>query len=245
MATTTKNLPSEGAAPRHRVAAANASLLREAVFGINDGLVATVGLVSGEVLSGQIRSSILIAVLSAVGAATVSMAIGSYLASTSQNDFARRQVHEQKLRIRRDPARERALVDQILGEMGVGDTIRRAVATRITEDRRRWLRFMVRERLGLHENRAEHPVKNAFTMAAGVVLGSTPPVLPFLLPISETGARNAAWVVSLMAAYALGAAKGRLTHTAVWLSGLQFMLLAGASSAVGAGIGLLLGHGLG
>jgi len=245
MATSTKHAPRGRPEPRPRGASVSASVLREAVFGINDGLVATVGLVSGEVLSGQARPSILIAALSAVGAATVSMAIGSYLASTSQNDFTRRQVHEQKLRIRRDPARERAVVDQILDEMGVGESIRRAVSVRITEDRRRWLRFMVRERLGLHESRTEHPVKNAFTMAAGVVLGSIPPVLPFLLPVSEVSARNAAWVLSLMAAYALGTAKGRLTHTRAWLSGLQFMLLAGVSSAVGAGIGLLLGHGIG
>jgi VIT1/CCC1 family predicted Fe2+/Mn2+ transporter len=216
--------------------------LREAVFGINDGLVATVGLVSGEVLSGQPRSSVLIAALSAVGAATVSMGIGSYLASSSQNDFARRQVHEQKLRIRRDPAHERAAVNDILEEMGVVESVRRAVMVRITDDRRRWLRFLVRERLGLHESRTEHPVKNAFTMAGGVILGTVPPVLPFLLPLSELSARNAAWILSLLAAFGLGAVKGRLTHTGLWLSGLQFMLLAGASSAVGAGIGILLGH---
>jgi len=218
------------------------SVVREAVFGINDGLVATVGLVSGEVLSGQPRASVLIAALSAVGANMVSMAIGSYLASLSQNDLFKKEIRDQRIRIQRQPSTERRAVEAVLGEMGVSGPLKPRLAAVITDDQRRWLRFMVRERLGLHENRREKPTANATVMAIGVLLGSTPPVLPFLLPMSVTAARNAAWILSLAAAGALGGAKGRLTGGRAWLSALQFMLLAGASAMVGAGIGFALGH---
>lgn len=245
MVTTTRGHRFGGRQPGRRFAVHPGSLLREAVFGINDGLVATVGLVSGEVLSGQPRASVLIAALSAVGAATVSMAIGSYLASSAQNDLVKKQIHEQHIRIRRQPRQERAVVDALLDEMGVARGLRRAMSETITGDRGRWLRFLVRQRLGWHEDRTERPVANAVIMAIGVVLGSIPPTLPFLLPLTEPVARNLAWSLSLAAAFALGAVKGKTTASPVWRSGLQFMLLAGASSTVGASIGLALGHRVG
>jgi VIT1/CCC1 family predicted Fe2+/Mn2+ transporter len=239
MATTTHGDASgRDAVPAH---AQRTALLREAVFGINDGLVATVGLVSGEALSHQPHGAILVAALSATGAATVSMAIGSYLASRSERDMQHKLIRDQAASIRRSPSGQEALVRRLLTDLGVGRETVAAVAREITGDRRRWLRFLVRERLGLHEGRRENPIHNAAIMAVAVVLGSLAPILPFLLPLGITAARNLAWGLSLAAAFGLGLGKAAVTDSPRWGTGLQFMLLVSASAAVGAGIGLALG----
>jgi VIT1/CCC1 family predicted Fe2+/Mn2+ transporter len=238
MATTTKD---GGGASRAGVRARQTSLIREAIFGLNDGLVATVGLVSGEVLSHQSHGAVLVAALSATGAATVSMAIGSYLASASEIDLHRKLIADQAREIHQDPSAEAKEVRDLLRELGVGEERVRPVSLDITRDRGRWLRFMIREQLGLHEAGRENPVHNAFTMAGAVVVGSLPPVVPFLLPLGSLTARNLAWGLSLVAAFSLGFAKGTVTQSAPWRSGLQFAVLASASAIVGAGIGLLLG----
>jgi VIT1/CCC1 family predicted Fe2+/Mn2+ transporter len=230
------------AAHRQRISPKRASLLRESIFGINDGLVATVGLVSGEVLSHQSHGSVLIAALSAMGAATVSMGIGSFLASSTQNDFLRQQIVQQDESIGAAPGQARRHVVRLLGDIGLSHETTKRAETEITASRRRWLRFLVRERLGVHEDQMEQPVTNALIMAAAVVVGSLPPVVPFLLPLSITAARNLAWAASLTAAYAIGYGKGVMTHQPRWASGAQFLLLAGASAAVGAAIGLGLAH---
>lgn len=216
-------------------------LIREGIFGLNDGLVATIGLVSGEALSHQAHLSILVAGLSAVGANMVSMAVGSYLATSSENDFMNKEIKEQERAIRRHPHRERHHVARLLGEIGIPRHTVRESTARIVETRPRWLKFMARENLGIHQNRAETPLKNSLVMGVAVVAGSTPPIVPYLLPLALTTARDVSWAVSLVAALSLGAIKGRLTHTSLVKSSVSFGVLVSLSALVGALIGIGLG----
>lgn len=212
--------------------------MREGIFGLNDGLVATIGLVSGEALSHQSHVSILIAGLSAVGANMVSMAVGSYLATSSENDFMKKEIADQERAIRRHPHRERHHVARLLGEIGLPNHAVRSVTTRIIETRPRWLKFMARENLGIHPDRTETPLKNSVVMGLAVVMGSTPPVLPYLLPLSLSTARDISWGVSFAAALALGAVKGVLTRTSLVKSCVSFGVLVSLSAMIGALIGL-------
>ncbi len=216
-------------------------LIREGIFGLNDGLVATIGLVSGEALSHQTHAAILIAGLSAVGAAMVSMAVGSYLATSSENDFMHKEIQDQAQAIERHPHRERHHVKRLLSEIGVPDDTRSDVLHSIVASRPRWLKFMVRENLGIHQNRAEAPFKNSLVMGVSVLVGSTPPILPYLLPLSITSARNISWGLSIAAALALGTIKGMMTRTSVLKSALSFGVLVSLSALVGALIGMGLG----
>ena len=166
-----------------RASKSRGAIIREGIFGINDGLVATVGLVSGEALSGQTHGAILIAALSAVGAAIVSMSVGSYLATTSQNDFMRHQIRQQALDLEQHPGRERGEAGGLLEDIGVPAQSVTVVLDNIVRSRPRWLKFMVREDLGIHEQHLEPPLKNALTMGIAVTIGSIPAVVPYLLPL--------------------------------------------------------------
>lgn len=220
---------------------ADAGIIREAIFGINDGLVATVGLVSGESLSHQPHSSIVIAGLSAVGAAMVSMAVGSYVATSSQNDFTRKQMADEESEITDHPDQEKREVRRLLRQIGVPRKELPAVARNVVASRPRWLRFMLREELGIHEDKMEPPVRNAIVMGIAVLIGSAPPMLPYLFSLSVLGARYWSWGLSLATALVIGATKGRLTGSSLIRSALSFAVLAGLSAAVGAMIGLGLG----
>lgn len=216
-------------------------LIREGIFGLNDGLVATIGLVSGEALSHQSHASIVIAGLSAVGAAMVSMAVGSYLATLSENDFMKKEVSDQERAIRLYPHRERHHVARLLDEIGIPKAQVPDVAEVIVESRPRWLKFMARENLGIHQNRQETPLRNSLTMGAAVLIGSAPPVIPYLVSSDLTAARDVSWALSIGAALALGAFKGVMTRTSIVKSALAFGILVTLSAAVGAVIGVVLG----
>lgn len=216
-------------------------LIREGIFGLNDGLVATIGLVSGEALSHQPHSAVIIAGLSSVGAAMVSMAVGSFLATSSENDFMNKEIADQRAAIKQHPHRERHHVARLLDEIGIPPHHVSKTSQHIVESRFRWLKFMVRENLGIHQNRQETPAKNALVMGVAVLVGSTPPVVPYLLPLSLSGARNLSWALSVLAALALGTVKGVLTRTSLVKSALSFGVLVSLSALVGALIGVGLG----
>ncbi|PSR21790.1 MAG: iron transporter [Sulfobacillus acidophilus] len=216
-------------------------IVREGIFGLNDGLVATIGLVSGEALSHQSHFSIVIASLSAISANMVSMAVGSFLATASENDFMRKEIADQARAIRQYPRREKHHVARLLTEIGLPDPAVPVTTARIVRDGQRWIRFMAREHLGIHAHRSETPLKNALVMGIAVVLGSAPPVLPYLLPLSLVAARNLSWATSLAAAASLGAAKALATRTALVKSLLSFSALVSLSALVGALIGAALG----
>ncbi|CAB1128287.1 Iron transporter [Candidatus Hydrogenisulfobacillus filiaventi] len=218
------------------------SLIRELVFGINDGTVSTIGLVSGEALSRQSHAAIIIAALSAAGAATISMAVGSYLASSSANDLLRSQIEEEREEIETRPEQERREVRDLLGEMGMPPRLIPEVQRHIVGNKAHWIRFMVREELGIHHRHLERPLVNAVAMGIAVILGSIPATLPFLLPLPTLAARNLAWGLALASSFLLGFAKARFTRGRGWLSGLEFMALTALSATVGAAIGFLVGR---
>lgn len=218
-----------------------AGLVREGIFGVNDGLVATVGLVSGEALAHQSYHAILIAAVSAAGAAVVSMSVGSYLATISENDFHRREIRRQAAAIAEEPRREHRHVQKLLADLGVPASAVPPAAANIVQSRRRWLAFMVREHLGIHAERQEMPLANAIAMGLSVIVGSSPPVIPYLLPLPLASARDLSWALAIASALALGAAKGHVTESSVARSALAFGVLVSLSSAVGALIGLGLG----
>nr|MDA8195002.1 VIT1/CCC1 transporter family protein [Thermaerobacter sp.] len=75
---------------------ANAASLRQIVFGVNDGLVATVGLVAGLTFAGSSQGVVIGATLAAIVAAVVSMALGSYLSTRTEVRYYQAQVHREK-----------------------------------------------------------------------------------------------------------------------------------------------------
>ena len=62
--------------------------IREIIFGMNDGLVTTIGFLAG--VTGSIAESryIRLAGLAEIVAGAISMALGAYLATKSQRDFS-------------------------------------------------------------------------------------------------------------------------------------------------------------
>src|SRR4029078_10725931 len=74
------------------------SRIREIVFGIQDGLISTVGLLSG--LQGATENSLVVIVtgLTAMFSGAISMAAGSYLSAGAQKDiFQKETTHGEKM----------------------------------------------------------------------------------------------------------------------------------------------------
>ncbi|MCL4521698.1 MAG: VIT1/CCC1 transporter family protein [Firmicutes bacterium] len=219
----------------------NGSRWREIVFGMNDGLVATTGLVTGMTLTGASHLTMITATLTAVWAAMISMAIGSYLGTHSEVAFQQAVVARERWELDDHPEEELDEMRVIYENYGFSPDEVAVFLRGFQRDPELWLRLMIRDEHGVLPETWESPISNALVMALAVLAGSIPPLLPNLVISSPQ--HSLPWVLVLagVTAIGLGWFTARLTSQRPLRLALKFLALAAAAMLLGSIMGGLLG----
>jgi vacuolar iron transporter family protein len=207
--------------------------IREVVFGMNDGLVTTIGFLAGVTSSIAQSRYILLAGMAEIVAGAVSMALGAYLATKSQREFFHSEIEREKWEIEKMPEKEAQEIREIYGDMGFTRPEQEMIVNRVTSDKDILLRFMKREELGLFDEHLDDPPHVALTMGVSFAAGALPPILPYFFIPEPRTAIWAAIAVSVAFLFFIGAAKTRLTKTNAVRSGLETTILGVAACAAG------------
>ena len=215
--------------------------IREVIFGLNDGLITTLGFlagITGSIVNGHI---IILAALAEMVAGAISMSSGAYISSKSQREFFQREIEREKSEIEEDPDHEKAEIREIYAERGFNEEEIDILVRRITADKEQWLRFMLREELGLGNEVLESPVKIGITMGLSFLAGSVVPLLPYLFFVPKTGLIIST-ICSVIFLFALGALKTRLTKKSWIRSGAEMLLIGMGSAVIGFVLGLIVSN---
>ncbi|MBX5466034.1 MAG: VIT1/CCC1 transporter family protein [Firmicutes bacterium] len=224
-----------------RVHTPAARAIREVVFGVNDGLVSITGLVVGVASSHMTGPEVLKAGIAAAVAATVAMGLGAYLSTAAQNEYFLAERAREAREVREMPDDERAEVEGIYRAQGFPRDLTRVLTDHVTADPERWIDFMMKEELGIHLDRLDNPWQSAGVMALAVLLGSLPPLAPFLLLPRVADALPWTLGLGMGTAFVLGVVKARVAKGNWWKSGIQFVLVSAAAACAG----IIAGHWLG
>ncbi len=218
------------------------SWIGDAVYGVNDGLGAIFGIVSG--VSGATLGDshfVLLAGVSGMIASALSMGSGAYLAAKSE-----REIFEAELAKERDlfenhlaSAKEELAIFYQLKGVPEEDSLR--IADFLAENEDQFLKTMAAEKLNLTEDALSDPIKSALSGSISTALGAFVPVIPFFF-LHGTKAVVAAAIVSLAAHFAVGAAKSLVTVRSWWSSGWEMTLVGAAEGVVTYIIGVGLGR---
>ena len=215
--------------------------LRDAVFGTQDGLISTLGALTGIAAGTQSREAVVIAGFVIVTVESLSMAAGSYLSSKSQREYLERILREEEEEIKNEPEKERQEIWEMYRSRGYADNEIELIAKRLMSNPKLLLEDMAHKELGISPETLEEPLGNAVVMGTAYVIGGLVPVLPYLLlpirtaiPISITG--------TLLALFLFGGLKGRVVKQSWWRSGLEMLSIAGFAALVGFLIGRLVDH---
>ncbi len=125
--------------------------IREVMFGINDGLVSTIGFVAGATGSLMQTRLVLLAGIASVVAGALSMGIGAYLASKSQREFFESEKAREHREIEEVPEDERKEIRDIYARLGFQPDEVEMIVRRITSNKDLWVQTMMREELGILE----------------------------------------------------------------------------------------------
>lgn len=219
------------------------SQIREVVFGVQDGLISTVGFVAGVHGATADNRLVLLAGIVQMIAGAFSMAAGAYLSTKAEREVVEGQVRAEYARFSEEPYMAQEALLASLEADGLPRDKAYRVVTLISAERAAFLRTFREKVLGLGQAQERVPVPAALLMGVSFGLGSIIALAPyFVLPgVWALGIAVALTAVSL---FGIGLAKALLAGTRLWVSGLEFLLVAAAAAAVGYLLGLLLPPGL-
>jgi len=214
-----------------------AGWVSDAIYGINDGLGAVFGIVSG--MAGYTGGSDLVLITGLAGAIASALSMGSsaYLAAKSQREVYEGEIARERAEIESNPEEEREELELFYQLKGFTAEEARALVARIRERPEHFLQTLVQEELGLSETTFPNPWRACLSATASTAVGGLIPVLPFLFTRGTPAVLWAA-ALSILAHFGVGIAKSLVTTRPWWLSGLEMTLVAVIAGAITYGLGL-------
>jgi VIT1/CCC1 family predicted Fe2+/Mn2+ transporter/rubrerythrin len=209
----------------------------DAIYGVNDGLGAVFGIVSG--MAGYTGGSevVLAAGLAGTLASALSMGAGAYLASKSERELYESEVARERAEIEEDPHEELLELELFYQLKGFSTEEARALAERIQQQPKQFLRTLVHEELGLSEETFPNPWRSTISATVSTAIGGFIPIVPFFFTVGMP-AVIASFVISTAAHFVVGASKALITTRSWWASGAEMTIVGIIEAAITYGLGV-------
>lgn len=229
-------------AARHEDHPKAAGWVGDAIYGINDGLGAIFGIVSG-VSGATLGNSKFVAIAGVMGmlASALSMGSGAYLAAKSEREIYDAEFAREREAVENNEAEAREVLSLSYQMRGLPpDEADRFVAS-LAKDKTQFVRTLAQERLNTTEEGLRKPLTSAISGALSTAVGATIPIVPFFFLSGYTAVIVAA-IVSLAAHFAVGAAKSLVTIRPWWSSGFEMTLVGAVEGIVTYALGIAIGR---
>jgi predicted membrane protein (TIGR00267 family) len=219
-----------------------ASWIGDAIYGVNDGLGAIFGIVSG--VSGATLGNsrfVLIAGLAGIFASALSMGSGAYLAAKSEREIYEAEYEREREAVEYNESEACELLSLTYQVRGLTAEDADHFVGHIAEKKDQLVEVLARERLHISEEGLSKPWVSATSGALSTAVGAFIPVIPFFF-MSGIPAIVVAAIISLIAHFAVGASKSLITIRSWWSSGLEMTAIGALEGVVTYIIGIGIGH---
>jgi len=213
----------------------------DAIYGVNDGLGAVFGIVSGVAgATDNQQHYILIAGLAGMMASSLSMGAGAWLANKSEREIYEAEISREKAEVEENPEEEIEEMALFYQLQGFAPEEAQRMAERLAESPEQMVQAMAQSELGLSQHHFPNQWTSAFSAALSTAIGAFIPIVPFFF-MSGFPAVVAAFVISILAHFAVGAIKSLITIRSWWASGLEMTVVGILEAVVTYGLGLAFG----
>jgi VIT1/CCC1 family predicted Fe2+/Mn2+ transporter len=211
------------------------SWVSDAIYGANDGLAAVFGIVAG--VSGATGGSsfVLTAGLAGAIASALSMGVGAWLATRSSHEIAAANLELERRELMEHPAQEKEELSLFYQLKGLSREDADALVEKLARNPEAMVKTLAQEEFGTASGEG-NPWTAAVAGSISTAVGAIIPVIPFFFVTGTAGVLWAA-IISLVAHFAVGAAKSLFTLRTWWGSGFEMtlagILVGGATYALG------------
>ena len=223
----------------HHQQSVSTAIIREAVFGIEDGIVSTFGAITGIAAATHDPFFVLLSGIVIISVESVSMGVGSFLSSKSERAIDERKLEEEKSEVVEHIEHERKEMFGLFVEDGWPKTLAKQMADTAAKDEDLLLREMAYRELKVFPDNLESPKKNAVAMWAAYIVGGIIPLSSyFFLPVQTALAVSIP--LTLFALFIVGAITTKFSKRSWVKAGFEMLALASVAGAIGFFVGQLV-----
>ncbi|HKD70238.1 MAG TPA: VIT1/CCC1 transporter family protein [Candidatus Binataceae bacterium] len=217
------------------------SNIREVVFGMQDGILTTAGVLCG--LAGALprRYEVILTALASTAAGAISMAAGAYLGTRAEGEVLEGELNRARDEVVHEPYLiQEDLLDQ-LGREGLSREAGYRVVKLLSTAPEALTKTAEEKVYGIGENLVSNPITDGIVMGLAFVVGALVPLVPFVLTSSTNYGLGAAVIATAAALFGVGYFEGWLADRTRWLSGAHFLAIALGAALAGFGLGKIIG----
>lgn len=216
------------------------SNIREVVFGMQDGILTTAGVLCG--LAGALprRYEVILTALASTAAGAISMAAGAYLGTRAEGEVLEGELNRARDAVVHEPYLiQESLLDQ-LGREGLSREAGYRVVKLLSTAPEALTRTAEQKVYGIGENLVSNPIIDGVVMGFAFVVGALVPLIPFVLVSSTNRGLIAAVIATAAALFGVGYFEGWLADRGRLSSGAHFLSIALGAAVAGFAIGKLI-----
>jgi VIT1/CCC1 family predicted Fe2+/Mn2+ transporter len=212
-------------------------VVRASVFGVSDGLVSNLAIVTGVAGGGGEPGTIIVAGVAGLLAGAFSMAAGEYVSMQTQRELLERELALEREHILKYPVEEEAHLARLLADNGLDPDDARRIASQVHRAVDPAVDFHALFELGFHPKFLGEPKSAALWSLVSFAVGASVPMVPWFVA-SEALAPSLA--LSAAALLVVGAVATRLTHRSIWYGAARQLLIGALTAGVTFAVGVLI-----
>ncbi|MFA7662383.1 MAG: VIT1/CCC1 transporter family protein [Patescibacteria group bacterium] len=216
-----------------------ATQLRDVVFGAEDGMVSTLGAITGIAIGADNQFMVLLSGCVIISVESISMGIGSYISKKAEEDADKRKIVDERCELKNFPEEGDLELEKIYIKNGWPKRLAREMAQVAFKNKKIALKEMIYHKIGISKQDInEKPIKNGIFMFFSYVVGGLIPLLsyfffPFHLAIIISVS------ITMLGLFLLGVWTTRFSKRKWWRAGFEMFALAGIASVAGFAVGQL------
>jgi VIT1/CCC1 family predicted Fe2+/Mn2+ transporter len=222
--------------------------IEDFVYGATDGAVTTFAVVAGVIGASLSPSIVLILGFANLFADGFSMSIGNYLSEKTHREYIQNQRKKEEWEIDNLTAQEEQEIRDIYKEKGFKEEILEEIVRVITSKKKVWIDTMMKEELGLIEDRNRNPRDTAITTFVAFNLIGMIPLVPFILlyvfGFSRVWLASDAFLYSIVftaiAFFLIGIIRGIVVSKSLLRTGFNTLAIGGIAASVAYLVGYIL-----
>jgi vacuolar iron transporter family protein len=214
----------------------SSALLTDIVIGMSDGLTVPFALAAG--LSGAAVTSgiITIAGIAEICAGSIAMGLGGYLAGRTEQDHYMSEVrreYDEVEKLRNEEIRE---TKEFFAGIGLSPELQTMAAEEISQDKDRWVEFMMKYELGLEKPDPKRAGKSALNIGLSYIAGGIIPLSPYFFINNSSEALKISVVATLLCLFTFGYFKSKITGINPFGGALRVTLIGAMAAAAAFGV---------